>query len=182
MGGHDENGGFLNNGGVYDPSADAWELISGDPSLSGRRRYSATWTGTHLVIWGGIDSGTGNPVNTGARFNLQTKAWAPMTTTNAPEARTGHSAASVNGKVVIWGGGAYDDVNAELLMFKSGAIYDPVTDSWSALTTEGAPGPRAGHIAIGAGDFMIIFGGIRMPFNVMTGYYQPFFDGGIWKP
>ncbi|MEW6026991.1 MAG: kelch repeat-containing protein, partial [Planctomycetota bacterium] len=45
-------------------------------------------------------------------------------------------------KVLIWGG--YDGVN----YLNSGAMYDPVTDSWREITTLDAPSNRAYHSAI----------------------------------
>jgi N-acetylneuraminic acid mutarotase len=44
-------------------------------------------------------------------------------------------------------------------MLNSGGVYDPATDTWSAMTTVGAPLPTRCHAAVWTGDEMIVFGG-----------------------
>ena len=41
-----------------------------------------------------------------------------------------------------------------------GGIYDPATDSWTALPTKDAPSPRSSHYAVWTGDRMIVWGGL----------------------
>lgn len=43
-------------------------------------------------------------------------------------------------------------------MTAQGAIYDPVTETWRATSTVGAPAPRTHHVAVWAGDRMIVWG------------------------
>jgi hypothetical protein len=44
-----------NEGGIYDPSTDAWSATSMSGVPAPRRRAGAVWTGTRLVVWGGFD-------------------------------------------------------------------------------------------------------------------------------
>src|SRR2546430_374981 len=57
----------------------------------GRADYTAVWTGSEMIIWGGRDE---NFVysNTGGRYNPSTNSWTATTTTNAPTARGFHTA------------------------------------------------------------------------------------------
>jgi hypothetical protein len=67
--GGDDGVHFLNDGGRYYPSADAWAgtITTGAPSF--RASHTAVWTGTEMIIWGG--TGYTGPVNTGGRYCAQ---------------------------------------------------------------------------------------------------------------
>src|ERR1019366_5244801 len=65
---------YFENGARYDPEADAWRPISTIGAPKGRVSTFAVWTGTEMVIWGGVNdtqaSGVNDPnryVATGAR-------------------------------------------------------------------------------------------------------------------
>jgi hypothetical protein len=48
-----------NSGGVYDPTSDTWRpTVIGDHTPIGRTFHSAVWTGSEMIIWGGM-KGTG---------------------------------------------------------------------------------------------------------------------------
>jgi len=85
-----------------------------------------------------------------------------------------HSAVSMNGKVVIWGGG---NENYEVV-YNTGAIYDPVANSWSPLSDVDAPEARFGHGAVWTGTQMLIWGGIGR-FDEGGVFFG---GGGIWTP
>jgi len=44
----------------------------------------------------------------------------------------------------------------------TGAIYDPVADSWSPTTTVGAASARDGQASIWTGSQMLVWGGISL--------------------
>ena len=113
-----------------------------------------------MIIWGGGGFG----VNTGGRYNPTTKRnWIPTTTTNAPEARSSHTALWTGTEMIVWGG-------YHLNAFNSGGKYNPDTDSWIATNTSNAPSPRASHAAVWTGTEMIIWGG--------SNYTGTYFDTG----
>jgi hypothetical protein len=56
----------------------------------------------------------------------------------------------------------------------SGGGYDPAADSWSSISTVGAPSGRIGHAAVWAGGRMIIWGGV--------GNADALGDGGRYDP
>jgi ankyrin repeat protein/N-acetylneuraminic acid mutarotase len=85
---------YYENGARYDPETDTWRPISTIGAPKGRVSTFAVWTGTEMVIWGGVNdaqaSGVNDPnryVATGARYNPATDTWTEMTVTGAPPAR-----------------------------------------------------------------------------------------------
>ncbi len=68
-----------------------------------------------------------------------------------PASRYSHTAVWTGNRMIIWGGFNGTDLN-------TGGQYDPATDSWSALTTEGAPTARHTHTAVWTGSLMIVWG------------------------
>jgi N-acetylneuraminic acid mutarotase len=118
-----------------------------------RSSYSAVWTGTEMIIWGGSVSGT--RVKSGYRYNPVTNTWTAMTSTNAPSARLSHTAIWTGTEMIVWGG---NDGTWSSGFTNSGARYNPTTNTWTAITLTNAPGARAGHTAVWTGTKMIIFG------------------------
>ena len=47
----------LNTGGRYDPLTDNWRATSTSDAPSGRYSFSAVWSGTNVLIWGGSTGG-----------------------------------------------------------------------------------------------------------------------------
>ena len=92
--------------------------------------------------------------------------WVATSTSNAPTARTGHTAVWTGSEMIAWGG---SDVSG---VVNSGGRYNPSTDSWTATTTTNAPTARAAHTAVWTGSEMIIWGGG----NNTGGRYNPSTD------
>jgi N-acetylneuraminic acid mutarotase len=55
-------------GGEYDPAADAWAptTLSGSPSARGK--LATVWTGSDMVVWGGVTDDSGTYTNIGAGY------------------------------------------------------------------------------------------------------------------
>jgi len=128
-----------NTGGRYNPATDTWTPMSMVGAPSPRRYHTAIWTGTELIIWGGVGSDFRFPLGTGARYNPSTDTWSPLSTINAPAARGNHHAVFDGQRMIVWGGNSNGTA-----MSADGAIFDPVTDVWSALPTQDAPDPARG--------------------------------------
>jgi hypothetical protein len=47
-------GGFLNDGGQYDPVADTWMATTTTGAPSARVGHTAVWTGSRMIVWGGL--------------------------------------------------------------------------------------------------------------------------------
>jgi hypothetical protein len=55
---------------------------------------------------------------------------------------------------VIWGGESAEGLRAD------GAAFNPVTDTWSPLASEGAPAARRDHQARATDVGMVVWGGV----------------------
>lgn len=147
----------LRTGGIYRPGV-GWTNTPAAGAPSARSGHTAIWSGTEMIVWGG-EGGFGNtPFNTGARFNILSNRWFPMSTVNAPRARADHSASWTGSEMIVWGG--YDYTNSFYPTFLAdGARYNPTNDTWTALPPLIVPPRRAGHTAVWTGKEMLIWGG-----------------------
>ena len=148
-------------GGIYDPDANRWNLISSLNAPEARSGHTAVWTGTEMLVWGGLTD-QGDCLNTGGRFDYIRNIWSPTSTNGAPSPRTGHTVVYDVGrtpKMLIWGG------ECGGALTNSGALYTPrdnadsKPDNWVDMSTFGAPSSRTGHTAVWTGTKMIIWGG-----------------------
>jgi hypothetical protein len=88
-----------------------------------------------------------------------------------PEGRKNHTAVWTGSEMIVWGG------RSDIGMLRSGGRYDPATDSWTAVETDGSPPMRDAHTAVWTGDEMIVWGGNFVGFATATGYrYDPTTD------
>ncbi len=82
--------------------------------------------------------------------------WLATDAKNAPSARTQHRAVWADGQMVVWGGlenyGGYEA--------NTGGVYDPATDSWTAIPTANAPAGRHQFGMVWTGSEAIIWAGV----------------------
>ena len=91
----------LNTGGRYNPSTDSWTATSTTNAPQSRVNFTAVWTGSEMIVWGGYD--IHNVLNTGGRYNPATDGWTPTNNTNAPERRYDHTAIWTGSEMIVWG-------------------------------------------------------------------------------
>jgi N-acetylneuraminic acid mutarotase len=147
----------INSGGRYNPSTDTWTPTSVVAATPAARRYhTAVWTGSRMVVWGGSSGGSLPAyLNTGAQYDPATDSWvATAVTGQTPLAREIHTAVWTGTRMIVWGGSTIEGTYGS-----TGALYDPVANSWSATKPQGAPAARAGHSAVWSGTEMIVWGG-----------------------
>lgn len=142
----------------YDPVANTWKPMSSINAPSPRSGHSAVWTGKEMIVWGGQVGSAYTWLNDGARYDPLTDTWHSLGVGNAPEARAGHSAVWSGGRMLIWGGRNGDFAPTYPAV---GGVYDPATDTWSAMSTVDAPLGRTGQAAVWTGDEMVVWGGIH---------------------
>jgi hypothetical protein len=65
---------LLNNGLILESGANHWTQLPGDPYLPGRMYHAAVWTGTEMIVWGGMDV-DGTMLSSGARYQPATGQW-----------------------------------------------------------------------------------------------------------
>ncbi len=176
----------LKSGSRYNPAANTWTDIADAPQ--GRYAHTATWSGTYLLVWGGIDFGYTPPINglsevldqdpilSGVRYNPATDSWTPMSTNGQPIVAKGHTAAwSSTGSLMIWGGARtrvdcyYSSCYLTETPTNVGARYVQASDTWLPIAATSAES-RLDHSAIWTGSQMIIWGG-------RTGDDEAFSDG-----
>lgn len=159
-----------NTGGRYTLSTDTWTATSTVGAPSARQGAEAVWTSGYLCIWGGHDGMTF--YQDGGRYTPVGNTWNGITATGAPAARTDHTAvyATSNNYMIVFGG-----IDAGSTLLNTGGRYFPPSDTWSTMTTIGAPSARFLHSAVWAGSQMIVWGGQTtgwIPVNT-GGRYQP---------
>ncbi len=164
FGGYGFNGmvqSYLGDGGEYDPASAglAWILVK-DGQPPARARHGSAWTGTEMIIWGGEDIGGLAP--SGARYKPKIE-WSAITSESAPELRQHHSHVWIAPRLIVWGG-----QNLAGTPLDSGALYDPVTNSWGKTPIPLGPAARTQHSTVNASGKMIVFGG-RTPGLTNTG-------------
>jgi N-acetylneuraminic acid mutarotase len=128
---------------------DSWTPTSGPPD--GRKSPTAVWTGSEMIVWGGVFGSTG--ARAGGRYNPATDSWTPISTINAPSGREGHTAVWTGTEMIAWGG------TDNGTLFNTGGRYNPITNTWTATSTSNAPAARQDHTAVWTGSEMIIWGG-----------------------
>jgi N-acetylneuraminic acid mutarotase len=159
------------DGARYDPVENAWVPMTRRDAPAPRFAHSAVWTGTEMIVWGGVAFDDDAPTGTGARYDPGADEWRPMSRLGAPDRRVEQTAIWTGTEMVVWGGG---DGTAT---FGDGGRYDPETDTWSALSAVNAPSPRVLHTAVWTGTEMIVWGGssvARVP------DMAPLDDGAAW--
>ncbi len=81
-------------------------------------------------------------------------AWVNGATTDAPSARSGHTALWSGQELLVWGG----DIG-QSSPSAGGTAYQPLSDQWRVLSPLNAPSARSGHSAVWTGTEMILWGG-----------------------
>lgn len=120
-----------------------------------RTRATAVWTGDEVLYFGGADDFRAR--NDGGAYDPLTDTWRSLDASGAELhlwGREGHTAVWTGSEMLIFGG------HNGLAPLDDGAAYDPVTDTWRRLSSDGAPSARYEHTAVWTGTEMIVFGGI----------------------
>jgi len=149
---------FVPEGGIYNPDTETWSSISMVNAPLRWSGHSAVWTGREMIVWGGkpLPAASGSSVgetNEGAIWSAASNSWRPMSLTNAPSARTEHSAVWTGEKMIVFGG---SDRTGGIR--GTGGVYNPATNSWESFASEVAT-QRVGHTAVWTGDEMLVWGG-----------------------
>ncbi len=159
---------YLNSGGQYDPTNDQWNLTTTASAPAPRAGHGMVWTGTRAIIWGGKN--LSNYFDTGSRYDPVGDSWS-ATSNGAftPSVRVINGAAAWTGtQMIVWGG--YDGA----ARLNDGGRYDPVSDSWTAMTPTNAPTAREKHAVVWTGNDFVVFGGWNGTATVgVGGRYRP---------
>jgi N-acetylneuraminic acid mutarotase len=177
----------FDDGARYCFAEDTWAALPQKGAPSSRTGHAIVWTGKEVIVWGGFGGvwGNGTNHNDGARYNPASDTWKPVSTKNAPAARFDFPAVWSGKEMLVWGGytdhhSRYQGAHADAYL-NTGGRYDPATDTWKAITTEGAPSRRSFHSLHWTGKEMIVWGGGNAN-KVLSdgGRYNPARDA--WRP
>ena len=168
------------DGGRYNPTSNSWRSISAERAPSPRSQSATIWTGSEMIIWGGVADGT-ITLNTGARYNPATDTWTTITTNGAPSHRQLPAAVWTGTEMLIWGGGDWNG-NEFGRSFSDGARYNPATDQWRALPTNGAPRARTSPTSVWTGKEFLILGGLDWGARTSQGLAPTVGGGGRFDP
>jgi len=166
----------LSSGGRYDPASDTWTPTSLVNAPQGRNLPTAVWTGSKMIVWGGVIPGTPTYVNTGGIYDPGLDTWNLTSTLNAPEGRAGHAAVWTGSRMVVWGGNTLAPPGSPGKYLNTGGQYNPISNQWTSTSTAGAPIARTYHAFVWTGSRMIIWGG--QPGNARGSV----FTGGRYDP
>ncbi|MFN7965383.1 MAG: hypothetical protein U0V87_06835 [Acidobacteriota bacterium] len=139
---------------------DSWSPIGGNAPV-GRAGHSAIWTGSEMIVWGGLE---GNYLRSGSRYDPATDTWSPISELGAPTGRAGHTAIWTGTEMIVWAGKDYPQT------LEDGARYNPATDTWQSMSRPTMLGDlsRLGHSAVWTGSEMIIWGGANLELFIPT--------------
>lgn len=155
----------------YSFTTNLWDTLPSLRAPSPRFNHTAVWTGTEMIVWGGMQLNPDNTyteLNTGAQYLKDANSWKAMSA--IATARSLHSAVWTGTEMIIWGG----QTNGNQVL-NTGLKYNPVTSTWTPISTINAPAARRGHTAIWTGTEMIIWGG-----ELMNG--TPVNGGALYNP
>ena len=131
-------------GSRYDPATNTWTSIGYDGAPSPRYLHSTVWTGTEMIVWGGVKGYDLEYTclyvyyNDGARYDPATNSWAPVSPAQAPpppfSGNLTDTFPSWNWGEV-WTGERMFVWNPDECL---GGVYDPASDAWSPVSSTGA--------------------------------------------
>jgi N-acetylneuraminic acid mutarotase len=136
-------------GGRYSPASDSWVLTSTVNAPTNRYGHSAVWTGSEMIVFGGLGAGD----NVAKRYSPATDSWVDATLTNAPGERDHHAAVWSGSEMIIWGGFINEGTTP------TGGRYNPVADVWTPTNVGDSPITRMWPIGVWTGTEMIVWGG-----------------------
>jgi hypothetical protein len=134
--------------GLFDPCANTWRT---SPQPQGSLVSSLPVANRFLFLW---------PQHSFEAFDYRQNQVLPLSLAGASQASYA-TVVPTGAKLLEWGGAivtSAPDAGSRLVGTQTGAIYDPATDAWTAMSTKGAP---AGRVAPAAwtGSQLAIWGG-----------------------
>jgi hypothetical protein len=142
-----------------------------------RERHSSVWSGTELLVYGGIPGPVG--VSGGERHDFAGDTWSQFAPEPPPGApyRWGHVAAWIGAEMLVWGGLTSEDGTvASSPVANAGFHFAPATEEWSPMSTDGAPSPRSWTTGVVVAGRLFVWGGASDVGFAALG------DGAIYDP
>lgn len=124
-------------------------------ALPGRDEVATAWTGSEVFVWGGLDA-EGRVARDGTRWRAADGTWhaVPAAPTTG---RLQATALWTGTHILIWGG-LTDRASSGGTTPRDGAMFDPVTGTWTAIPDAPIAG-RFAHTAVWTGRELLVWGG-----------------------
>ena len=171
---------------AYDVTLQQWTGASSPGAPSPRSGHVMAWTGSSLLVWGGQATEPNAPAQgDGALYNPVTQAWKPMSSLNAPAARTHALSAWTGSRWLIWGGDNALPIDPDgggldsRTFLADGAQYDPMTDTWFPLSSHHAPRGSEGAVSVWTDTRWLVWGGYE---NLPQGVSNLLGEGAAYDP
>ena len=173
----------------FDPAAWKWRELGSLPYAA--HGISAVWTGSEVVVWGGVSDRTDptSVTSRGAVLDPVINEWrdlpaAPIT------GRWSHLSVWTGREVLMWGGLQSDPDGETLRWVSDGAAYDPVAGVWREIPK--APLPDRLESVVGAWtgmEFVVwagraevtpgTFGSVGAAYDPVLGSWSPIADAPL---
>ena len=155
------------DGASFDPATNVWRSLPAAP-ISGRSDPALVWTGTEVLVWGGIVDAPG-AVTDGALYDPEAGTWRVVTavpglSNEVPSPPL--STAWTGGEFVVWG----DSTGHR----SAGFAFNPRTGFWR-VTPDAPVRGRIANVAVWTGQDFIVWGGA-------SSTTAPLADGAAWRP
>jgi hypothetical protein len=132
----------VNDGARYNVAEERWQRISPSP-LSYRRDAVAIWTGSELIVWGGLEFGTDRALADGAAYRPASDSWRMIA--RAPMVFAGQRAHWSGREMILWAP-------------RGGARYDVCADRWRPIATAAKPAALAWFSSLWANGKFVVWG------------------------
>lgn len=154
---------------AYSPETNTWHELPPTP-LTPRTFAAGAWTGTEMVVAGGLASPDGRadhavPVTDGAAWDAATNTWHPISPMPTTLPAADPTAVWTGREVLVWSSapGTADSKGREVVL-----AYNPSTNTWRTLPPSGLT-PRAHAITVWTGDELVVWGGLNSDFTAAYG-------------
>jgi hypothetical protein len=146
-------------GAIWNRASRTWSSINLTNAPQSLDNFGITWTGSKVVIWGGITTaGLVHLSNAGWLYDPIADSWSTMGGTGAPAARQGAIVLWTGTHVVVW-----DGTDSSTTSFTSGwgqlpgGMWDPTGPTWTEIPARSEKG--AGTRAVWADTGLLLAGG-----------------------
>lgn len=155
----------LSDGKRYNWPGNTWSTMTTSNAPTKVMYHRAVWDGTEMYVMGGMDQNYIVPLwHLSSRDSVKSYNPASNTWTTRASLATGryyHAAVWTGSKILVWGGtlgSGSSSPGYNYSYLSSGEVYDPGTDSWTAMPDSGLSG-RTTIPSLWTGSELVVWGG-----------------------
>jgi hypothetical protein len=163
---------FHHMGSVIDLPTEAWRTVDYENAPTDRTGFQLMTAGNLALLWGGKSCLFKREArNDGFFYDPRENTWEAIPSPPGQEERGRPTLLWAGGQLHYWGGCYYEQQSctrasgcraseAASDCTNQGWVYDRTNHRWNAMPSEGAPSARSEPLAVAAGRYLIIQGGI----------------------